>query len=294
MAIRIGISGWTYPGWRGVFYPAGLAHRNELAYASGHFGAIEVNGTFYRLQRPESFAGWYDATPADFKFAIKGSRFITHMKALKDVRVPLANFFASGVLKLEEKLGPVLWQFPARMTFDPVRFDAFLSLLPRTTRQAARLAQHHDQRLQGRSWTRSRGDHHIEHVIEVRNETFFVPDFVNLLRHYKAGFVLSESAGEWPFAEDVTSSIVYIRLHGAKELYASGYDDASLDWWARRVKTWAGGSEPRDAVRAGDQPSRKGQRDVYVFFDNDQKVHAPFDALRLIERIERTRKAKAA
>jgi len=293
LSIRIGISGWTYPGWRGVFYPPGLAHRNELAFASRQFNAIEVNGTFYRLQRPETFAEWYRATPDDFRFALKGSRFITHMKALKDVRVPLANFFASGVLMLEDKLGPLLWQFPPRMRFDPERFDTFLRLLPRTTRAAARLARQHDYRLQGRAYARSPRDFPIRHVIEVRDETFFVPDFIDLLRHHDCGFVLSEAGSEWPYAEDVTSSTVYIRLHGAEELYASGYDDASLDWWARRIRTWARGCEPRDAVRAGNRAPHRAQRDVYVFFDNDRKVHAPFDARRLIERIHAT-KAKAA
>src|SRR5687768_7407354 len=219
---RIGISGWTYKGWRGVFYPPGLPHRRELEHASALFNAIEINGSFYGLQRPTSYQAWHAQTPPDFVFSIKGSRFITHMKKLRDVEVPLANFFASGVLCLGEKLGPILWQFPPNLGFDEQRFDAFFSLLPRTTTAAASLAKEHDERLDGRSWTK-RGAHlPIRHCIEVRHDSFLTPAFFELLRRQDIAFVFADTAQRWPYAEDLTSDFVYVRLHGAEELYASG------------------------------------------------------------------------
>lgn len=268
-----------------MFYPEGLPHARELEYASRCFGAIEINGTFYGLQRPESYAAWYDAAPRGFRFAVKGSRFITHMKQLNDVRVPLANFFASGVLRLEDKLGPILWQFPPRMRYDAARFERFLRLLPRSSLAAARLARQHDRRVSGRSWLRVSADRPLQHAVEVRHESFFTAAFVRQLRAHGAGFVLSESAGQWPLGEDVTAGFVYLRLHGAEELYASGYDDPALDRWATRIEVWASGREPPDAARATAPAPQRCARDVYVFFDNDSKVRAPFDAIRLMERL---------
>lgn len=294
MSIRIGISGWTYAGWRRVFYPQGLVQRRELEYASQQFGSIEINGTFYSLQRPESYAQWYDATPSDFRFAIKGSRFITHMKQLRDVDTAVANFFASGVLRLEEKLGPILWQFPARMSYHEARFHSFLKLLPRSTGEALRLARRHDARVSGRSWLRSRADRRLQHAFEVRDVSFLVPEFMELLRHHNAALVFSDSSGDWPYAEDVTAGFLYLRLHGAEELYASGYDDAALEHWSQRIKAWHEGGEPADAQRIGRRAARRSQRDVYVYFDNDRKVRAPFDALRLIERVQARRRKRAA
>jgi uncharacterized protein YecE (DUF72 family) len=294
MSIRIGISGWTYTGWRGTYYPKGLPHGKELAYASQQLDSIEVNGTFYRMQRPENFAAWYAATPRDFRFAIKGSRFITHMKQLREIDAPLANFFASGVLRLEEKLGPILWQFPARMRYDEVRFQSFLGKLPRTTEAAVRLARRHDARVKGRAWLRTSHDRPLLHAIEVRNESFLVPEFMDLLRQYNAAFVFSDSPGEWPFAEDVTANFLYLRLHGAEELYASGYDDDVLKEWAKRITAWSRGSEPADAQRIGRKAPRRARRDVYVYFDNDQKVFAPFDAQRLSELVSARSRRKAA
>ena len=164
--IRIGISGWTYKPWRGVFYPEGLPQKQELAYAAEHFRSVEINGTFYGLQRPESFAAWYDATPDDFVFAVKGSRYITHMRRITDIEAPLANFLASGVLCLGKKLGPVLWQFPPRMKFSPERFEPFLKLLPKTTGNAAELAGRHDSRLNGRAHVETDADRPIRHGAE--------------------------------------------------------------------------------------------------------------------------------
>ena len=294
MSIRIGISGWTYAGWRGTFYPRGLAHGNELKYASRQFDSIEVNGTFYRMQRPETFAAWYDATAKDFRFALKGSRFITHMKQLRDIDAPLANFFASGVLRLQEKLGPILWQFPARMTYDEERFHGFLAKLPRSTGAAARLARRHDARVKGRAWLRTARDRPLLHAIEVRDPSFLVPEFMELLRHHNAAFVFSDSSGDWPYAEDVTANFLYLRLHGAEELYASGYDDDTLTEWARRIRAWSRGSEPADAQRVGRKAPRRARRDVYVYFDNDRKVRAPFDAQHLRELVSAHSRRKAA
>jgi uncharacterized protein YecE (DUF72 family) len=287
LTIRIGISGWTYAGWRGVFYPEGLAHKRELEYASRQLKSIEINGTFYSLQRPSSYAAWYEATPAGFRFAVKGSRFISHMKQLNDVEVPLANFLASGVLRLEEKLGPILWQFPARMRYNEDRFRKFLELLPRSTGAAVRMARRHDSRLEGRSWVKTSTDRPMLHAFEVRNESFLVPEFMELLREYNAAFVFSDSSGEWPYAEDVTANFLYLRLHGAEELYASGYDDDSLRRWAGKIRAWSAGGEPGTAARVGGRAPRRAKRDVYVYFDNDRKVRAPFDAMRLAAMLKR-------
>lgn len=283
--VRIGISGWTYAPWRGVFYPKGLAQARELAFAAESFRAIEINGTFYGLQRPESFGRWRDETPDDFVFAIKGSRFITHMMKLRDVKTPLANFLASGLLRLGPKLGPLLWQFPPRMKFEPELFDSFLGLLPRDTDEARALARRHDARLKGRSWLKSDVDQPMRHAIEIRHESFCTPAFIELLRRHKVALVCADTV-KWPLLMDLTADFVYCRLHGSEELYVSGYDDAALDRWARRVRSWAHGREPRDAARVlkPTRPRTRG-RDVFVFFDNDAKVRAPKDAQALIARL---------
>ena len=285
--IRIGISGWTYAGWRGVFYPKGLRARDELRHASRALNAIEINGTFYSLQRASSFERWYDETPRGFRFALKGSRFITHMKQLNDVRIPLANFFASGPLALEEKLGPILWQFSERMRFDAGRFEAFMQMLPRTTADAVRLGRRHDGRLKESAWLHPRADRTIRHAFEVRHESFRDDRFIELLRTHGMALVASDAAADWLYGEDVTSDFIYARLHGAEELYASGYTEAALDRWAARVRTWASGREPADAERLGSSRAPvRARRDVYVFFDNDRKVKAPFDARMLAARLD--------
>lgn len=283
----IGISGWTYAGWRRLFYPEGLPPRHELPFAARQFNAIEINGTFYRLQRPENFASWRENTPDGFRFAVKGSRFITHMKQLRDPDAPLANLFASGVLRLEEKLGPLLWQFSDRMRYDRERFERFMSILPHSERAASKLARRHDARVSGRASFHTDTDRRILHAFEVRHESFMCDDFLELLRAHDAALVFSDAASDWPYAEDVTTAFVYLRLHGAEELYASGYDAASLDRWARKLRSWIAGREPRDAIRAGSRRApRARSRDAYVFFDNDAKVHAPFDAMELADRLD--------
>lgn len=292
--VRIGISGWTYGGWRGVFYPAGLGQKRELAYAAGHFPTIEINGTHYRMQRPENFARWSEETPDDFVFAIKGSRFITHMQRLKNVETSLANFFASGLLRLGPKLGPILWQFPARMKFDPEVFETFLTMLPRDTAEAASLARRHDARVEGRSWTRTDAKRPLRHAVEIRHDSFRAPEFVDLLRRYRVALVCADTP-EWPLLMDLTADFVYCRLHGAEELYASGYDEEAITRWAARIRAWADGKEPEDAERVlpPTKPHRGG-RDVYVYFDNDMKVRAPADAAALIDRVGLEKRLEAA
>lgn len=279
--IRIGISGFRYPRWRGVFYPPGLPQRRELEYAAERLNSVELNGSFYSLQRPELYQAWYAATPPGFVFSVKGGRFITHLKKLRDVETPLANFFASGVLCLNDKLGPILWQLPENVG-DPARFEPFFELLPKDTLQAAALAARHDERLKGRSFTAVERQRPLRHALEVRNRESCTPALIDSMRRHGIAWVVADTAGRWPYFEDVTADFVYIRLHGDTELYTSGYSAESLARWRDRVMLWSGGSEPADAVRiSGRAPRRLRSRDVYVYFDNDAKVHAPFDAIAL-------------
>ena len=284
--LRIGISGWTYTPWRKVFYPEGLAHKRELEYASRQLNSIEINGSFYSLQRPDSYRTWYEQTPRDFVFSMKGGRFITHMKKLKDVEGPLANYFGSGVLALREKMGPILWQFPPNFGFDRDRFSAFFDLLPRITEQAAELARGHDRKLKHGAVTEVDRRRRIRYAVEVRHPSFLAPEFVALLRKHNIAFCFADSGGKWPYTEDLTSDFVYVRLHGPEELYVSGYTDTGLHWWAERSRAWTAGAEPADARHVSQTPAkRRKSRDVYVYFDNDAKVKAPFDAIRLRERL---------
>jgi uncharacterized protein YecE (DUF72 family) len=284
-AVRIGISGWRYTPWRGIFYPAKLPQKDELRHAASIFRAIEINGTFYSLQRPQSFARWAADTSDDFVFTVKAPRFITHIRRLKDVKAPLANFLASGILQLGAKLGPILWQFPPTFKFDPARMEAFLKRLPHTTKAAAAMARRHDEFMSGRSSMKISEDRALHHAMEIRHASFVNPDFIAMLRQYDVALVCADTV-EWPRLMDVTSDFMYCRLHGSEVLYASGYDDKALDDWAARVTAWARGNEPADAERAVNQPGAKlPARDVFVFFDNDVKVKAPFDAQKLMARV---------
>jgi uncharacterized protein YecE (DUF72 family) len=290
----IGISGWTYQGWRGVFYPKGLPQRLELPYAARMFNSIEINGTHYSLQRPPSFRAWRKAVPEDFVFSIKGSRYITHMKQLRGVEKPLANFFASGVLLLGKKLGPFLWQLPPRMKYDRDRIELFLRMLPATMRGAVRLARRREPWMKGRvSLPASTPDRRLRHCMEVRNSSFMVPEFFRLLRRYKVAFVVADTAGKFPYAEDLTSDFAYVRLHGAEELYVSGYTPRALDHWAERILLWRKSRQPKNA-RLVSTGRRAAIRDVYVYFDNDAKVKAPEDARGLRTRLERRLKMRHA
>ena len=282
--LRIGTSGWVYPPWRGTFYPAGLPQRRELEYLSRRVNSIEINSSFYSLQRPESYQAWAAQTPDDFVFAVKGGRFITHLKKLRDVHTPLANFFASGVLALGPKLGPLLWQLPPTLAFDADRLNSFLDLLPRTTTAAAALAEHHDERLDDRAWIRTDAQRPIRHALEVRHPSYRDPALVELLRAHDVALVVADTAGTWPYLEDVTADFVYVRLHGEAELYVSGYTDESLTAWAERIRRWERGQSPRtEHTIAPAAPVRP--REVFVYFDNDVKVRAPVDAISLAERL---------
>lgn len=284
--IRVGISGWRYAPWRGAFYPSDLTQANELAYASRVFSSIEINGTFYSLQRPGSFARWAEETPEDFVFSVKAPRYITHMRRLKDVEEPLANFFASGMLRLGSKLGPILWQLPPSFRFDPQRLEAFLSLLPHDTHAASVLARRHGTWMRGRTWIGKGPQCALRHAMEIRHRSFAVPEFITLLRTHRVALVCADSV-EWPRLMDVTADFVYCRLHGSKMLYKSGYGPKALATWARRVSAWARGREPADAERvAGRREPARRVRDVFVYFDNTDKLRAPRDARRFAELVE--------
>jgi len=283
--VRIGISGWTYKPWRDVFYPKGLPQKRELEYAAREFNSIEINGTFYGMQRPDAFAAWAEQAPDGFVFAVKGPRYITHLRRLRDPEAPLANFIASGLLRLGAKLGPILWQFPPNFKFDAARIEPFLKLLPQDTAAAAAYGKRHDHRLKAPAWLEVDARRSMRHAFEIRDDSFRCQEFVDLLRRYNIALVCADTV-DWPRLMDLTSDFVYCRLHGSEELYASGYDDAALDCWAARVATWAKGGEPVDAERV-DGKGRRRRRDVFVYFDNDIKVRAPFDARGLRERVER-------
>ena len=285
--VWVGVSGWRYREWRGPFYPTGLRQADELRYAASQLNSVEINGSFYSLQRPSSFEAWSEQTPDEFMMAVKGGRFITHMKKLRDVREALANFFASGLLGLKHKLGPILWQFPENMPADLARFEAFFELLPRDTRAAEQLAREHAEWLEGRTLTRTDKRRKIRHAIELRNPACATPEFIALLRRHQIGLVIADTAGRFPFVEDVTADFVYVRLHGDTKLYASDYENPALSRWARRILLWHQGREPRNAPRVT-APLPDGEpRDVYVYFDNDMHAHAPRNAVTLRRMLER-------
>lgn len=268
MGVRIGLSGWRYAEWRGRFYPGGLAQRRELEHVASIFPTVELNGSFYSLQRPPYYQRWRETVPPGFTFAVKGGRYVTHMKRMRDVRVPLANFFASGVLALGDRLGPFLWQLPERAALDLDVLAEFLDLLPRSTTAAGRLAGEYDDKLRGEPWTDPGQDRPLHHALEPRHASFHDPAALRLLREHDVALVTSDGAGRWPVFEEPTARLVYVRLHGPTTLYTSGYDDDLLDRWAAWV---------RERRAAG--------HEVVVYFDNDGDAHAPHDAQRLLERL---------
>jgi uncharacterized protein YecE (DUF72 family) len=286
--VRIGISGWRYGGWRGAFYPPRLPQRRELEFAAEAFPSVEINGTFYSLQRPSSFRTWSAATPESFVFSVKAPRLITHMYKLRNVEQALANFFASGLLELGPKLGPILWQFPPQLRFTRERFESFFALLPRTQGALASMARLHGPRLEGRAATEVQAgvaaDTPVRHCVEIRDESFAVPEFIRLLREHDVALVVADTVA-WPLLFDVTADFVYCRLHGSEELYASGYEHEALEIWADRVSAWAQGRRA-DGRRACEVDADARPRDVYVYFDNDIKVRAPFDAQALAAKVQ--------
>jgi uncharacterized protein YecE (DUF72 family) len=287
--MRVGISGWRYKPWRGTFYPQDLRQDDELRYAASRLSTIEINGSFYSLQRPTSYEEWYRETPDDFVFGVKGSRYITHMRRLREIEVPLANLFASGLFRLREKLGPMLWQFPPNFRYDRERMARFLALLPRDTKQALALARKRDARLKGRAALAIDAVRKLRHAIEIRHESFCDASFISLLREHNVALVVAETAKRWPMLHDVTADFMYLRLHGDKELYRSGYSDRALERWAERICAWHRGGEPADAQKvASGKPPGRAKRDIFCYFDNtDVKLRAPYDAQSLMKKLAR-------
>lgn len=282
--IRIGVSGWRYARWRGDFYPEGLPQRRELEYIGEHLPTAELNGSFYSLQRPESYRRWRSEVPPDFVFAVKGSRYVSHMLRLRDTEQALANFFASGVLALGPQTGPILWQLPERQLFDVEVVESFLATLPRTTSEARELASRHDERLDGRSWFDVEEDRPLLYAIEPRSDSWDHPRARQLLQDHRVALVVADTAGRWPRFDAITGDHIYVRLHGARMLYHSGYTTAELEEWARLITAWAEGTGASDG----------SPRDVYVYFDNDARGHAPHDAetlIRLVEPLSESRRS---
>jgi uncharacterized protein YecE (DUF72 family) len=263
MTIRVGFGGWVYEPWRGVFYPKGLRQAEELAYASRRVTSIEINGTFYGTQKPESFRRWADETPDDFIFSLKGPRYATHRRVLAEASESIERFFASGVLELKSKLGPLVWQFAPTKKFDVDDFAAFLALLP--------------ERLDGRS---------IRHAVEVRHESFVAQAFIDLLRKHSVAPVLADSE-KHPMIADLTSDFVYLRLERSSETIETGYKPVELDRWRNHAKTWAEGGAPDDLPTIAPPMSGGRKRDVFVYMISGAKVRAPAAAVALIERLGR-------
>lgn len=278
--LRIGISGWSYRPWRKVFYPADLPADSELNFASRRFNTIELNASFYRLQTPQSYREWRQRTPPGFVFAVKAPRFLTHVKRLKDLQEPFSVFLASGPLALGTKLGPLLWQLPPNFRYDRERIQTFMANLPRSGADALAIAKRHAKIETSEAFKRQR----LRHALEVRHESFQDEDFIRLAREYGVAVVVSDGAGRWPMIQDITAGFMYLRLHGERMLYGGRYGEASLMEWARKINAWHHGGQPSDTrliLREG--VPRRQSRDIYVYFDNDTKVDAPFDAQRLIE-----------
>jgi uncharacterized protein YecE (DUF72 family) len=259
--IHIGIGGWTFPPWRGVFYPPGLPHKAELAYAAQHLTGIEVNGTFYRLQSPDTFAKWHDETPEGFVFALKGSRFVTNRRVLAEAGPSLEKFFASGPTALKRKLGPINWQLAATKVFDPADIDAFLSLLPKESDGLV-----------------------LRHAIEARHESFRHPDFVAIARKHGVAIVTAAD-GEYPQFTDLTAPFAYLRIMGTGAEQPEGYDPAALDAWAARAKRLAAGQGHDGLAEPVAAPGPETPRDVFLFVISGEKQRNPAAARALISRL---------
>lgn len=283
--IRIGMSGWRYDDWRGTFYPEDLPQRRELEFASRALNSIELNGTFYSTQRPKNFQDWSKETPEDFVFSVKGSQFITHIRKLENVQGALANFLAQGMLCMGKKLGPILWQLPPQTSYDPDRVESFFKLLPHSHKQAAAYARQRDEWMASRSWLDVEEDRPLRHAVEIRHKSFAKPEYIDLLRKYGVALVVADSV-KWPVMMDTTADFVYCRLHGSEKVYPDGYTAEAIDTWARRMIAWSRGEEVTDGTRIHSEPGPKQDaRDVFVYFDDDNKVRAPFDAMSLSKRI---------
>lgn len=275
--VRVGIAGWVFPPWRGHFYPPGLKQKDELRHASHAFPTLEVNGTFYAMQRPETFAAWAEQTPDGFVFALKGPRFITHMKRLKACAAPLANFLASGVLRLGPKLGPILWQLPPNLPFEADRLEGFLTLLPGDRAAAAAMAAGHEARMAGRAWLEPGPPGLLRHVIEPRHPSFADPDCVALCRRHNVALAITDGIPEWPQFRSLTADFAYLRLHLSAAQGRGGYDEAAIAAWAERIAAWTAAGEASPP------------REVFVYFDaaGDEtvKLHTPANASSLLAQL---------
>lgn len=280
--IFIGMAGWSYEGWRGSFYPEGLKQKDELAHASRRIHTIEVNGTFYSLFRPTSYESWYAETPADFIFSLKGPKYITHERRLKSFEKPLANFLASGILALREKLGCILWQFPPNMPFTRERFEPFFAALPHDMQAASLIGSMHSDWLQGRTFLDVQVNHRLRHAVEGRHPSFRDPVLVELAKQYGIALVVGDTNGRWPLIEEVTNDFMYLRLHADETKFPKGYTKKSLEYWGQRIKIWSQGAQPEDAARIVDVGVPVQPRTVFVYFDNDVKETAPLNALSMI------------
>ena len=260
-AIRIGVGGWTYAPWRGGFYPATLPRKQELTYAASQLTSIEIDGTYYRLQRPESFARWRDETPDDFKFSLKAPRFVTNRRVLADAGAAIERFFASGVTALQEKLGVISWQFMPTKKFDPEDFAGFLRLLPK--------------RADGLE---------LRHAVEVRHESFRSPEFVAIARAQGVAIVLAGDS-KYPQIADPTAPFVYVRIMGTQQTEPLGYSSSALDVWARRASDLAAGIIPSELQTLASRQPGATARDVYLYVISGHKEHNPAAAGELIRRV---------
>jgi uncharacterized protein YecE (DUF72 family) len=259
--IYIGIGGWTYEPWRGVFYPKGLPHARELSYAGERLTSIEVNGTFYSTQSPKTFRKWASEVPDEFVFSLKGPRYAVNRRVLGEAGDSIKRFIDSGIIELGNKLGPLLWQFAPTKKFDESDFGAFLALLPKTV-----------------------DGHALRHVIEVRHDSFKTPAFIALLREFAMPAVFSEHE-TYPAIADITGDFVYARLQKGDENLKTGYPPRALDAWAKRAETWAKGGEPADLPRVDKKSAAKTPRDVFLYVIHEAKLRAPAAAMALIERV---------
>jgi len=260
--IRVGVGGWTYAPWRGVFYPPDLVHRRELDYAARRLSSLEINGTFYAAQKPEVFARWREETPADFVFSLKAPRYATHRRALASAGATIERFLGGGLLQLQEKLGPINWQLPPEAVFEPEDFEAFLKLLPHSMHARA-----------------------LRHAVEVRHESFHCRACVRMARDHGVALVMAADS-EYPWIGDVTAPFVYLRLMGTRAQEPLGYPAAELDRWAARARFWAQGEVPTDLPAGLDAPAAAGPRDVFIYFIGGHKVVNPAAAQALTQRLQ--------
>jgi uncharacterized protein YecE (DUF72 family) len=259
--IRVGVGGWTYEPWRGLFYPDGLSQKRELEYASRKLTTIEINGTYYGSQKPATFAKWRDETPDGFVFSVKAPRFATNRKVLADAGGTIARFFASGVTELKDKLGPVNWQLMPTKTFDPADFEGFLKLLPREAE-----------------------DRVLRHAVEVRHDSFRSPDFIGLAREHGVAVVIAGDS-TYPQIADATAPFAYVRIMGTQAKEKLGYSDSALKLWVSRAQAWAAGAAPKGLEYVTPQPAAGKPRDVYLYVISGHKEHNPAAAMSLIRRL---------